>query len=77
MLLPCPPTINEKLQVLRSCHCRGHKAGLGTGRVVNGHDRIARIDDLRPLERPVGGVLAVPSSVTVMPANGGFGVELN
>ena len=53
------------------------KVGLRGITVAESNDWIARIDDLGPWNGPVGGLLPVPSSVTVTPANGGFGLEVN
>jgi hypothetical protein len=74
---PWPPTINEKL---RFCG----PATVGVTKLARALVGLLMVTIGSPglttcahWNGPVGGVLAVPSSVTVMPANGGFGFEVN
>src|SRR2546430_1989974 len=77
MLLPCPPTINEKLRFCGPATVGATKVALALVGLLMVTIGSPGFTTWAHWNGPVGGVLAEPSSVTVIPANGRFGVELN
>ncbi len=74
---PWPPTINEKLRFCGPATTGATNVAwtlVGLLMVTIGSPGLTTCAHWNG---PVGGVLAVPSSVTVIPANGGFGVDVN
>src|ERR1051326_5355380 len=74
---PSPPTINWKLRFCGPTTVGAMNVALalfGLLMVTTGSPGLMICDQVKG---PVVGVLAVPSSVTVTPANGGFGFEEN
>src|SRR5438270_13138925 len=76
-LLLCPPTTRENVRFCAPAIVGTTKVGLaasGSLRVMTGSPGLMICAHWNG---PVGGLLLVPSSVTVIPANGGFGLEVN
>ena len=72
---PSPPTISWKARFCEPATVGAMNVGFalfGLLMVTTGSPGLIICDQVNG---PVGGVLAVPSRVTVTPANGGFGVD--
>lgn len=71
------PTTNEKVKVCGKVTSGATNVGLAAVRLLSATGGSLGLMTWVQVNGPVGGVLAVPLKVTVTPAYGGFGVELN
>ena len=75
--LLCPPTTRENVRFWAAATVGTRKVGLAANGSLIMTVGSPGLMICAHWNGPVGGLLPVPSSVTVTPANGGFGLEVN
>ena len=76
-LLVCPPTTRENVRFCAPAMVGTTKVGLAANGSLIVTTGSPGLMICAHWNGPVGGLLLVPSSVTVIPAKGGFGLEVN